>query len=370
MDCLFHNYAGENGSDSHRKKTLQRFCNVSLDRFKELLTEPKLLCENFRYIRRELKQLRSKSYDAIIVRYSLNIFSAIITARLTNTPLVLEVNSPIYFERSKVLGEKYYTYLSGWLERSIVASADHVVTVSEELRQYFINKGIHPERITTVINGFETKSFYPRSKDESLMKRLGIPGDAFVIGFSGSFKKWHGAESALKILAKVKGNIAGKKAWLVLVGDGPDRPRLEEIASKQGLNTVVFCGSVSHERMPDYLSLFDIALAPYPLLDFFYFSPLKVFEYMAMGIPTVASRQGQLATIFEHDKTGMLVEPGDLETAATFILKLLSSAETRCVMGQTACEAAHSKFGWGHNAKAYLGIIINLVKEKFESENN
>src|SRR5262249_53202779 len=83
---------------------------------------------------------------------------------------------------------------------------------------------------------------------------------------------------------------------LLIVGDGPERPRLEADLCARGLRELTqFTGSVDSDEVPGLLASMEVAVAPYPKLASFYFSPLKVYEYMAAGLPIVASRIGQLA---------------------------------------------------------------------------
>src|SRR6185503_10228289 len=99
---------------------------------------------------------------------------------------------------------------------------------------------------------------------------------------------------------------------LLVVGDGTDGARMQEDFRSRGLTeSVVFTGAVLPAEVPSLLASMDIAVAPYPQLEHFYFSPLKVFEYMAAGLPVIASGIGQIKKVIEHGVTGWLVSPGD-----------------------------------------------------------
>ncbi|PYT66400.1 MAG: hypothetical protein DMG39_26850 [Acidobacteria bacterium] len=124
-------------------------------------------------------------------------------------------------------------------------------------------------------------------------------GNKFVLGFVGSFKAWHGADFLLSVLEDFHGQEPQSR--LLLIGDGPLKDALQEKAYRAGLaKAVVFTGVVPHEQMRRYLAAVDVALAPYPALETFYFSPLKLFEYMAAGLAVVASSAGQIPQLIHH----------------------------------------------------------------------
>ena len=117
---------------------------------------------------------------------------------------------------------------------------------------------------------------------------------------------------------------------LLLIGDGPLKGELQEKARLAGLEkAVVFTGIVPHEEIRRYLASVDVALAPYPRLDNFYYSPLKLFEYMAAGRVVVASNAGQIPQIIRHRVTGLLYEPGDRAGLLNCLCELRKDAALR-----------------------------------------
>ena len=137
---------------------------------------------------------------------------------------------------------------------------------------------------------------------------------------------------------------------MLLVGDGPLKHTLEEQVRKAGLaKAVTFTGIIPHEEIPNYLGVMDVALAPYPDLENFYYSPLKLFEYMAAGKAVVASRTEQVAQIIHHGVTGLLYEPGDRRGVLSCLHELRRSPTLREELGRNAKRACVA-FTWERNA--------------------
>ena len=183
----------------------------------------------------------------------------------------------------------------------------------------------------------------------------------FVIGFVGTFKRWHGVDfllSAFQILHQTD-----PSTHLLLVGDGPLRLQLEEEVRKMGLRgAVTFAGAVAHEEIPPYLAATDAAVAPYPALQDFYFSPLKLFEYMASGRAVVASRVGQVAEVVRDGVTGLLFEPGNVADLVGCIRRVRDNPALGRELGRNA-SAASAERTWTHNAAKVIGRVASLIRQ-------
>src|SRR5207247_4648954 len=137
--------------------------------------------------------------------------------------------------------------------------------------------------------------------------RPAAPGTlgSFTVGFVGSMKPWHGLEVLVEAFARLHGR--GRDARLLIVGDGPARAAVCVELSARGLTGVVHCtGAVAPHEVPGLVTSAEVAVAPYPDASRFYFSPLKVYEYMAAGRAVVASRVGPLETVSPHGGHGLV----------------------------------------------------------------
>src|SRR5262249_3886498 len=167
--------------------------------------------------------------------------------------------------------------------------------------------------------------FRPGPADPGVRARWRL-GDGPLLGFVGGLRPWHGVEALPEVLGRLARRHPGLR--LVVVGDGPLRADLERDLRGRDLGrAVVFTGSVPHEEVPALVRHFDVALAPYARPGHpFYFSPLKLFEYMACAAPVVAAALGQIAEVVRDGETGLLVPPGDAAALAAACDRLLADA--------------------------------------------
>jgi glycosyltransferase involved in cell wall biosynthesis len=188
-------------------------------------------------------------------------------------------------------------------------------------------------------------------------------GNQRVIGFVGSFQPWHDVEGLLRAFSRLYADDHTLR--LMLVGDGEPRETLEETTRQLGLESaVVFTGNIPHDSVPDYIAAMDVAVAPYNWNKDFYGSPLKLFEYMAAGKPTVAAAIGQIEEVIEHRKTGWLYPSGDHEQLADGLASLLYSPESSSAIGAAAREKILTDYTW----KAIATRIIDLAKVLLEED--
>jgi glycosyltransferase involved in cell wall biosynthesis len=162
----------------------------------------------------------------------------------------------------------------------------------------------------------------------------------------GGFQRWHGLDKLLEALALVSKILP--EVRLLLVGDGPARPFVEENIYRLNLEKhVTITGFLPHARIPQLLAIADVVTVPYPKLpQEMWFSPLKLYEYMAAGKAIVASSAGQINNVIRHDENGLLVTPGDVADLAQACLHLLQNEADRQRLGANARREAESVHAW------------------------
>jgi glycosyltransferase involved in cell wall biosynthesis len=289
------------------------------------------------YIHRTLGRLaHTWKPDAVYERYALTAVAGSLLARRLRVPHILEVNAPLAEEEARYR-ELRLGALARWTERWLWRRADRLVVVSEELRLRARAAGVPAERILVMPNAVDQEYFHPGLDATGVRRELELNGH-FTVGFSGTLKPWHGLHHLLEAAAAAGEALAG--AHLLVIGDGPCREQLHQQAERLGLNDrITFVGSIDHDQVGIYLSACDVLVAPYGPVDRFWFSPLKVAEYLAVGRPVVASRIGQLGERLSASEAVVLVPPGDETVLARELSRLRADAAARERMAGAARRA-------------------------------
>ena len=318
---------------------------------------------NLRLYQSALEYLRRHKVDLVYERYTLFSYTGIRLANELAVPHILEVNAPLAYEQEKMRGLEMKT-LAREMERHIFQRTDRVLAVSRNLQEFVASCGVPDERITILPNGVDPQRFSPERAEQGkeVRARLQLEGKR-VIGFVGSLKPWHGTETLLHAFRLVHSNQP--RAQLLIVGDGPARQELEKLAAGGDLNeAVTFSGSVPYDEIPDYIAAMDITVAPYIPNDQFYYSPIKIFEYMAMAKPVVAGRIGQVEEVIRHSETGWLFEPGNISQLAAALNKLLEDTALRRRLGEQAREWVVRERTWECNARCVIEIATELIEKR------
>ena len=225
-------------------------------------------------------------------------------------------------------------------ERPQLRAADAVVCVSDEVAAQ-VERLAGDRELLVVPNGVDPERFHPGPGDAGLRTDLGLDG-AFVIGWTGSFRTFHGLEVLIDAAARLRSDVP--EAVLLLVGDGQGLDAIRELARTRGVRAV-FTGTVSFDAMPEHLRLMDVAVALAPGAQFHY-SPVKLREYQASGVPVVAAAAGEMAR--ELGDTAMLVEPGDAAALADAVRALHRDPARRSGLGELGRTAVLASGTWDH----------------------
>jgi len=319
---------------------------IGSETFGLLLNQEMYLC---------LQQLHARwRIAAVYERYSLWGYAGLTFARDHGIPFVLEVNAPLRIEqvRYRALNN---SVLAEALEGQLLQLADRVVVPSSMLRDYVVGRGARAGRVRLVPNAADPAVFRPPDQVRD-------GNGAFVVGFLGSLKPWHGIQDLLRAFVLL--HRRSPSCRLLIVGDGPLRPAVEEVCRSEGLTDVVqVTGDVDYARVPGFLARMDVAVAPYPRLSNFYFSPLKVYEYMAAGVPIVASAIGQVTEVLSHRKTALLHPPGSVGKMVAHLEELRDRPRLRARLARAARRLAVKRFTWDRNAARVLSMIETLRRQ-------
>ncbi len=283
------------------------------------------------------------------VRYSIHLFAPVLVSLLFSIPLVLEVNGlPLDEIRMKAprmgRGRRHLKLLSARLsERFNYTRARKIVAVTSNIKSYIEKDYSVPfGDVNVVANGVNTLLFKPAEKAE-VRKRLKLDDGFSYVSFVGNLSVWQGVDCLINALPSILASCSNTR--LLIVGDGELRKELMERAEKiNAPESTVFIGSIAHESVPAFINASDVSVVFKRPLKSGY-SPLKLYEYMACGIPVVASRLPGFEVV-EKSNAGVLVDPGDTVTLAEAVIGLLKNEELRETMGRNGRQLVVQNHSW------------------------
>ena len=275
-------------------------------------------------------------------------------ARQLGIPLIVELNAPLSLEQSTYRGGNFPAFARE-AERYTLSNADVVLAVSAPLRAYVVAQGLSPERVHVMPNGIDPRVFAPAPASVEVRERWRI-GAGPVLGFIGGLRPWHGIGALPALVQRLVQQYP--ELQLIVGGDGPLRDELLTAFRVRGVaERVCFTGPIAHEEVAPLVRTFDIALAPYDESDhLFYFSPLKLFEYMGCGVAVVAASLGQITEVVRDGEDGLLYAPGDIDGLAAACERLLEDPALRQRLGRHAATKVRERFTWAHNAAAIIDL--------------
>jgi glycosyltransferase involved in cell wall biosynthesis len=244
--------------------------------------------------------------------------------------------------------------------------AQKIICVSKPAKQHLVDVWqVNSEKIVIMPNGVDIARFGAKYSPTDARSEYHLDGK-LIVSFVGGFQLWHGIDLLVESFAKVLHQIPNSK--LLLVGDGPARTSIEEKVKNLGIaSSVQITGLVPQKKIPEILSAVDVAVIPYPKLpNELWFSPLKLYEYMAAGKAIVASRSGQIADVIQDGENGRLVNPGDIDDLANVIIRLLNNPDEREWIGKNARQQAVEQHSWDRYIRRLEEIYHSVLTEPFQ----
>ena len=314
------------------------------------------LAYNWIAYRRLSRAVRLHRPDVVYERHNLYLLAGTWIRRKFKLPFLLEVNSPLAIERGRH-GGLGLPYIAQKLETAVWKSADAVLPVTTVLANILEAHGVPRDRLHVIPNGINPAMFAGAPSNEEAKRRLGCEG-RLILGFTGFVRPWHGLDVILDYIATSR----HPETTLLVVGDGPARESLVEQAARLGISDRIrFSGIVERARIPELVAAFDIALQPASTP---YASPLKLFEYFALGLAVVAPRQANLMEIIVDGENGLLFDPENRPSLYSALDRLIADPSLRSRIGSAARGTIHDRnMTWQGNAQRVKALADLLTEE-------
>jgi glycosyltransferase involved in cell wall biosynthesis len=295
-----------------------------------------------RYI---LKIFKEGNYNLIFVRD--DVFDGLLAAyirRKHKVPFVLQLSNPVEqtWEHYKTKAKKYRVLyymidrFSRFLANRLLREADLILPISKWLKEHLARQGIPEMKIMPCPSGVDIQAFCDKS-GKGLREKYGLDNLKVII-YIGTLDKLRYLSVLIHAFSNVKAER--KHVKLLVVGEGEDEEKLKKLTNELGIESdVIFTGQVPQAEVPNFIAASDIGVSPVPPFPFFKLSsPIKIFEYMAMGKPVVANEEiPEHKEVLEESGGGILV-PFTPEAFASAIIRLLDSPAQAVEMGRRGME--------------------------------
>ena len=311
---------------------------------------------------RQLAQaIRLHQPDCLYERYNLLLLAGIWIKRKYQLPMLLEINAPIFEERARYDGLSL-NRLARWSQTYVWRGADYVLPVTGVLADIVASYGVDRSRILVIPNGINVGRFDQRIDPQAAKAVLGLQ-DKMVLGFTGFVRDWHGLDKVIAMLAlEERGveNTPKSNRHLLVVGDGPARAQLEHQAAALNVShRVTFTGVVNRDKVAGYIAAFDIALQPAVVA---YASPLKLFEYLALGKAIVGPAQPNIKEILTDSYNAILFDPAMKDGLPLAIERLCADIRLRRDVGENARKTIVDRgLTWSANAVRVVDLFKSML---------
>lgn len=318
---------GNRGKARHNEVRLVQFPFRAEKEWPDLGVRFRRLAERCSFARQALPHLLAAEYDAVVVNKPFD-FPLLWRARRQGLQArtLFRSGGTDFFPGDGCFADA----IDNWV------SASHYNARQVEAR--------YGREVEVIHNGVDTTAFRPRERDAGVRARIGRWGDANAVQLIsvGRLVGWKGLDVVIEALAGLPDHMR-----YLIVGEGPERQRLEALAVARGLSArVQFFGPAAHDELPVLLSNSDLFVQPSKGEEAF---GISVVEAMACGLPVLASDNGGLPEIVVEGVTGRLLPPGDVAAWRTALSAIAFSLNTLRQWGNQGRERAESEFTWAAN---------------------
>lgn len=300
------------------------------------------------------KAINEFNPDCIYERCNYLQLSGIKMAKKHDIYHIMELNTP-YVDQNNFLS-KGHSFIEGYarrIEKKQLQGTDLPLAVVGPLIDYFSKRhDINPQKFLVTHDAFNKNNIQLNAANQQKIKDEYKLHGKTVIGYIGSIFEWHGLDKLIKAFDEMD----SENTKLLIVGYGEYMGNLIELAKSLGREgDIIFTGQVTKEEVFDYINIMDICTAPAAA---WYQSPVKIFEYGAMGKPILGPDTAAVREVMEPDKDGILVKQ-TVEEVKEGMVKLICDPECGDKMGQHFQQKVLNDYTWDNNAAKVLEAVRN-----------
>lgn len=249
----------------------------------------------------------------------------------------------------------FFIWLRTWfwhpLYRKIYTKPDYIQVISSFLEKRARKYGYKKE-IEIVPNGVDLQKFKPKNSNQNLKLKLGIKQDEKVIIHSGRIAKKNGLDDLIKASLYLDSSIK-----ILIMGDGPDRKKLEDLAEKlKTKERVIFLGKYNNDDLPKYLVIADIFVRP----SLSEGQGISFLEAMAASTPVIGTQVGGILDFLKDGKTGLFCEVRNPKSIAEKIGEILENSPLRKTLAKNGLKLVQDKYNWDKIVSKMEKIFKNL----------
>jgi glycosyltransferase involved in cell wall biosynthesis len=254
-----------------------------------------------------------------------------------------------------------------WLEKLSLNQCDQAISVTPELQNWIVNSSrLTPKKVKCIGNGVDPQQFLPISVQQAC-QTLGLDSQIVYLNYTGSFKRWHGAQILIQALPEIINN-SSKPVQLLLIGDGPEKSSLQSLAIDLDVDqSIRWIGKISRNLVPLYINASTICLAPIAPGERtrIGLAPLKVFEYMSCARPIVTNRIGaSYDDMIAKGPYGLLVELNNPSAFAQAVLELIEHPQKAQEFGLRCRQAVLDNYSWDHIVDQTESFLLDSLKSR------
>jgi len=292
--------------------------------------------------------------DVVMERYYNFGGEGVSVARSRRLPVLLEVNAPIIDHPGslkRLLDTLMVVQPLRRRREGLVREAAALVAPIPE-----IVPGFARSKTEVLPWGANVELFRPERRSPALRSKWGVPDGAVVVLFVGSFRPWHGVH----VLETAARQLRGRSDLFFVFAGGP---RSHPATDFQGR----YLGALPYETMPEVVASADIGVAPYDparlrqLRLGFFWSPFKLFEYMASSLPSVTIRRDPLTEIVRDGQEGLHFEAGDAEGLARALERLADDEALRRGLGERARQRVVERYSWARHCERLESVLRRIA---------